>query len=219
MALASLLTVVSWPTNVKYEIFSQERQFLQGAVGLHCGRFCWTTQRLQQHLAYIPKKLGFNPCFQALTAQARQVPYEAVSFPKHVQGLTRRESLPTLGPQTEQITVLTQKRQVWQQELEECKNQLEIHAMPPSALEIGAQIGDALSDATQNWFRKHYPQGPSPDEKQELIDQWIQILCIEFGENNPAYDNWLAFVFLAWGDHWLPELIAAFMDKEKKHMW
>ena len=109
MALASLLTVVSWPTNVKYEIFSQERQFLQGAVGLHCGRFCWTTQRLQQHLAYIPKKLGFNPCFQALTAQARQVPYEAVSFPKHVQGLTRRESLPTLGPQTEQITVLTQK--------------------------------------------------------------------------------------------------------------
>ena len=218
MALASLLTVVSWPTNVKYEIFSQERQFLQGAVGLHCGRFCWTTQRLQQHLAYIPKKLGFNPCFQALTAQARQVPYEAVSFPKHVQGLTRRESLPTLGPQTEQITVLTQKRQVWQQELEECKNQLEIHAMPPSALEIGAQIGDALSDATQNWFRKHYPQGPSPDEKQELIDQWIQILCIEFGENNPAYDNWLAFVFLAWGDHWLPELIAAFMDGEAEYV-
>ena len=126
--------------------------------------------------------------------------------------------MPTLGPQTEQITVLTQKRQVWQQELEECKNQLEIHAMPPSALEIGAQIGDALSDATQNWFRKHYPQGPSPDEKQELIDQWIQILCIEFGENNPAYDNWLAFVFLAWGDHWLPELIAAFMDGEAEYV-
>ena len=58
------------------------------------------------------------------------------------------------------------------------------------------------------------PLGPFEPEKQELIDGWIQILCIDYGENNLARDNWLAFVFLAWGDHWLPDIIAEFLDGE-----
>ena len=49
-------------------IFSCERPFLQGATCPQCMRYFWTTQRLQQHLAYIPKKLGYNSCFHALQA-------------------------------------------------------------------------------------------------------------------------------------------------------
>lgn len=95
----------------KHQIFSVEWQFLQGAVCLHCGRFCWTTQRLQQHLAYIPKRLGYNPCFHALSTQGKQVDYHAEKMPKNVVGLARREFLQTYGPQGEQTTALHMQRQ------------------------------------------------------------------------------------------------------------
>ena len=198
----------------KHHPFSIERQFLQGAVCQHCGRFCWTTQRLQQHLAYIPKKLGYNPCFQALQSQGRTVDYEAVRMPQHVLGLARREFLPTCGPQIEQTTLLAKQRQKWQAELDACQDQLKVIDEPDDAQERGAQIGDALTALTQQWFQLHYPLGASPEAQQQLIDGWIQILCIDFGENNPDWDNWLAFVFLAWGDHWLPDIIAELLDGE-----
>ena len=82
----------------KHQIFSAERQYLNGATCLHHGKFCWTTQRLQQHLAYIPKRPGYNPCFHALYSQGWEVDYELVHFPKQVVGLARRECLQTLGP-------------------------------------------------------------------------------------------------------------------------
>lgn len=84
-----------------------------------------------------------------------------------------------------------------------------------------AQIGDALTNATQAWFQAHFPLGPSDSEKQQLIDDWVHILCIEFGDNNPLWDNWLALVFLAWGargDDWLPDIIATFLDGEAEHV-
>eukprot|EP00435_Cladocopium_sp_Y103_P063432 s3048_g25.t1 len=39
--------------------------------------------RLQQHLAYIPRCLGYNACFQALQAQGRCVSYERVDLGQH----------------------------------------------------------------------------------------------------------------------------------------
>ena len=162
----------------KHHIFSIERQFLQGAICLHCGRFCWTTQRLQQHLAYIPKKLGYNPCFQALSSQGREVDYELARLPKQVVGLARREYLQTHGPQVAQETLLSKQRRVWELELAQCLSQLEIDACPPFAMERGEQIGDALTAATMSWFKDNFPHGPSSASKQELIDT-------TFGENNP----------------------------------
>ena len=50
------------------------------------------TQRLQQHLSYIPKKLGYNPCYVALQRQGRSVTYESMTFPHEVLGLARRGS-------------------------------------------------------------------------------------------------------------------------------
>ena len=202
----------------KHQIFSLERRFLQGAICMHCGRFCWTTQRLQQHLAYIPKMLGYNPCFQALSAQGRDVTYELARMPKAVLGLARRECLQTAGPQNAHVTILSQQRYAWELEREDCMRQLVIEAFPPFALDRGEQLGDALTEATVSWVRAHFPQGSSEAEKQALIDTWIQILCVTYGENNPDWDNWLAFVFLAWGDHWLPEVVAEFLDGEAEYV-
>lgn len=139
-------------------------------------------------------------------------------FPKQVQGLARRESLLACGPQVEQVTAIAKQREMWQQQLQECKRQLEITDMPEEPFATGAKIGDALSLETMKWFHQYYPSGPSDENKQELIDAWIQVLCIDFGDNNPAWDNWLAFVFLAWGDHWLPDLVASFVDGEAEYV-
>ena len=78
-----------------HALFSAEHQFLQGCTCLHCGKYLWSTQRLQQHLAYIPKTLGYNPCFHALQSQARQVPYCKVDDGCNASfaGLHRRECL------------------------------------------------------------------------------------------------------------------------------
>ena len=103
-------------------------------------------------------------------------------------------------------------------ELDECFAKLVIQDQPENAMDRGARIGDALSEATQKWFHEYFPLGPSDSAKQDLVDTWIQILCIDFGDNNPLWDNWLAFVFLAWGDHWLPEIIAEFLDGEAEQI-
>ena len=84
-------------------IFSQERPFLQGATCPQCMRYYWTTQRLQQHLAYIPKKLGYNPCFHALQASGYSTTYEAVRRPRFADGLSRvgrskKKGLSLYGP-------------------------------------------------------------------------------------------------------------------------
>ena len=87
--------------------FSVEHQFLQGCACLHCGKFLWSTQRLQQHLAYIPKALGYNPCFHALQSQARQVPDCRVDegCTTSFAGLHRRDCLQTEGPAISPCTV------------------------------------------------------------------------------------------------------------------
>jgi hypothetical protein len=43
---------------------------------------------------------------------------------------------------------------MWQQQLQECKRQLEITDMPEEPFATGAKIGDALSLETMKWFHQ-----------------------------------------------------------------
>ena len=201
----------------QHHIFSPERPFLQGATCMQCGRYCWTTQRLQQHLSYIPKRLGYNPCFVALQRQGRDVPYEATSFPPAVLGLARREALQTAGPALEQVTVVERQRAEWARELESCLQQLELSTMPEDPLQCGADLGDALSAATRSWFERFYPQGPSELEKQLLPEAWLGAMCDQLETTDLAIDEWVQFAFLAWGDHWLPDIVAQFLDGQAEY--
>ena len=201
----------------QHQVFSPERPFLQGATCLHCGRYCWTTQRLQQHLSYIPKKLGYNPCYVALQRQGRSVTCEATTFPHEVLGLARREALQTAGPAVEQVTVVERRREEWSQELERCLSQLEFSVLPQDPLQCGADLGDALSCATQTWFERFYPHGPSVEEKQLLPEAWLGAMCDTFEATDLAIDEWVQFAFLAWGDHWLPDIVAHLLDGQAEY--
>ena len=197
-----------------HRIFSLERPFLQGCTCLHCGKFLWSTQRLQQHLAYIPKRLGYNPCFAALSAQGRVVEYakEDVGADAKFAGLSRRDALQVEGPPVCPLTLDDRRRANLHAELAVCHEKLRIPFVPDDELLTGERLGDALECATLRWFRAYYPQGPTADEKHELTDAWIEALyaCPDAFESN--LDPWLERVFLLWGEHWLPDIISTFED-------
>ena len=197
-----------------HALFSVERQFLQGCTCLHCGKFMWSTQRLQQHLAYIPKALGFNPCFYALQTQARQVPYEKedVGATAAYAGLHRRECLQTAGPAINPCPVWETHRIQTLAELDECKQKLQIPHQPPDPVGEGEKIGEELSKATLCWFRQFYPNGPTEDEKALLVDAWVEVLCKRSFETEDDLDPWLEWVFLLWGEHWMPDLTDTLED-------
>ena len=194
-----------------HRIFSVERKFLQGCTCLHCGKFLWTTQRLQQHLAYIPKGLGYNPCFAALSAQERVVDYDRVDHgaSSSFVGLHRREALQVQGLPVDPCTPQDARRAVILEELDRCFDRLSIKHQPvdPELASVG--LGDQLTYVTLQWFYQHYPHGPSDIERQLLADAWIQVLC-DFAFANDAtteLDPWIEMIFLAWGEHWLPDVL------------
>ena len=162
-----------------HAMFSLERKFLQGCTCLHCGKFLWSTQRLQQHLSYIPKGLGYNPCYFALSEQNRCVEYERVDLgiTTRVAGLNRREALQTLGPSVWQDPVWQQQHHKISEELQQCFARVEIVHHPDNPSEASEFLGNQLSFVTLDWFYRFYPQGPDDHEKQFLADAWVQTLC------------------------------------------
>eukprot|EP00435_Cladocopium_sp_Y103_P058707 s857_g20.t1 len=197
-----------------HNIFSIERQFLSGCTCLHCGKFLWSTQRLQQHLSYIPKGLGYNPCFHALQSQQRQVSYSKEDFGRQAPfaGLNRRDALQTSGPSVNPQTAVEARRIAVHAELERCRAQLEISQSPDEPLMWGELIGERLTQVTLDWFHAHYPQGPDDSEKALLADAWVDILCGSELPGEMYYDDWLEMIFLTWGEHWLPEVVATLED-------
>ena len=197
-----------------HQIFSFERPFLHGCTCLHCGKFLWSTQRLQQHLAYIPKRLGYNPCYFALVEQGRQVDYakEDASLKPQFSGLSRREALQAEGPAVNPATLTEQRRGALQVELNACFDRLHIQVAPEDEMITGEALGVALERVTRQWFLDHYPQGPSEAEKALLPDAWVEVLFSCPAAFERELDPWLEKVFLLWGEHWLPDVIATFED-------
>ena len=197
-----------------HALFSVEHQFLQGCACLHCGKFLWSTQRLQQHLAYIPKALGYNPCFHALQSQARQVPYCRVDegCTTSFAGLHRRDCLQTEGPAISPCTVQDIQREAAQAALDDCNRKLTIIHQPPEPLLEGERIGEELAQATMAWFQTFYPQGPTDEEKDLLADAWVEVLCARCFTSEVDLDPWLQMVFLLWGEHWMPDLLDSLED-------
>ena len=197
-----------------HKIFSAERPFLQGCTCVHCGKFLWSTQRLQQHLAFIPKRIGYNPCFAALASQGRQVEYARVDeglLPQFA-GLQRRDALQVEGPQVSPLTVKDHQRVQLQAELAACHDKLHIPCVPEDELRTGEALGEALEEATLQWFRTFYPHGPTADEKSQLTDAWIAVLYSCPAAFDCNLDPWLERVFLLWGEHWLPDVVDTFED-------
>ena len=191
-------------------IYSKERPFLQGAVCPSCMKMFWTTQRLQQHLAYIPKKLGYNRCYHALSSQGYQVEYEGTSFPRFVQGLQRVESIPVAGPCRNLPSLQERQRISWSAELEDLREDEDLICLPLNVDEAVIGLHTKWTATTQQWFLDFVTNGWDACRAVLLPDLWVDIF-VGYEED---FSTWLQDTFLAWGDRILPTILQQWEDGE-----
>ena len=154
-------------------IYSKERPFLQGSVCPSCMKMFWTTQRLQQHLAYIPRKLGYNRCYHALGTQGYQVDYEMTTFPRFVQGLQRIESIPVAGPCHNMPSLQERERISWTTELEELRAEEDLICLPIREGEAAEGLHSKWTTSTQQWFLDFVANGWDVCRAVLLPDLWV----------------------------------------------
>lgn len=190
--------------------FAPEHNFVCGATCPHCLRFFWTSARLQQHLAYIPRRGGGNACFQALTARGYSTDYLAEKVPSAMRGTVRLDSLPTMGPcghfaPVGQIEIAEVERQI--QELEE---ELIVKVLPDDHLALGQALSERLSRCTEMWIDRFRGGCDVPEHCTDLGDWWMRLLFTF----DAQFEEWTELVFLSWGSHILPDIIANILDGE-----
>ena len=192
-----------------HEIFSLEHKFLSGATCPHCHTFLWSTQRLQQHLAYIPRGTGINPCYHALKERGFNTAYEPVKPPSHLRGINRADALSTAGPFLPPDTTGDDRKVSLQQELDS----LTLHAdFGDFDLEndTALQTFEQLSLATSSWFASFQAHQFQVELTTSLDDTWLNALEEVYMQDAELS----AALFIHWGDHHLPALLATWMDGE-----
>ena len=166
-----------------------------------CLRYFWTINRVRQHLAYIPRGGGGNPCFNELRRCGLLVNPEEVDrggIPTALLGINRLEALSAAGPLPLHVSAVSRERQLLQQQLAEVDQSLAEagYKYPPDA-ELAKLVYDQLAEITNRWF-----YDPLSDrESDSLQGAWLDCLA--------GFDSRIAeatFIFLAWGNTALEDL-------------
>ena len=194
-----------------HQQFAPERPFLSGATCQWCLKYCWSTQRLQQHLAYIPRGGGPNPCFAALQARQSDLSYERVGMPAEVQGHGRRDALQLHGPQGHLPLRADVQRDQWQRECDNLRDLLGDFATPEDEETRGQWLVDRLELTTQCWCHRHARIDANHfDLVSDLENLWLKLLC----QVDAQYQDWGSAMFVEWGQDHLPDIIARLEDGE-----
>ena len=192
----------------QHAIFSLERPFLTGVVCPVCLKYLWTTQRLQQHLAYIPASGEPNPCYSVLQRSGKTFDYDPQTFAPEVRGLSRRDALQMQGPTFDMTPAAHVHAHAADREIARLRDELDDFETPtnPDASPI---LGEILSKYTQTWIKRHAGL-PSYDKDlvQDLQNIWLGKLS-DFPE---VFQTWSSAVFIKWGQHVLPDIIAETID-------
>ena len=192
-----------------HQIFAPEHHLVGGAVCPHCLKFFWTSARLQQHLAYMPRHGGVNHCFAALSARGFVTEYTAVKAPPHLHGAVRLDAMQTAGPAWYGPTAAQKEIFQVRENLVQCEQELIIHSFPDDPKEMEDLLCAKLTQCTRIWtsnFVQHHDSSRMPD----LGDWWMR-LVLGFGSD---LEEWAEFIFLKWGASILPDLQNELLDGE-----
>eukprot|EP00438_Fugacium_kawagutii_P018166 Skav206366 [mRNA] locus=scaffold3448:418944:430540:- [translate_table: standard] len=194
-------------------VHAPERAFTSQATCQHCLRFFWTTRRLHQHLSYIPRSGKPNPCFAALQAANAVVSYEVVKLPPGLRGHCRFDALQCEGPTVPLVPWQHHEIEEVQRAIALIEEQLRFE-VPPDHLAQGLRLGDALAALTRSWFRGGSAQATFRERQALLGDAWTSFLA-DFDE---TFQEWVGFLFLEWGSHYLPDIVAELIDGEAEQV-
>eukprot|EP00435_Cladocopium_sp_Y103_P072135 s590_g39.t1 len=190
--------------------YAPKHRFINGASCPHCLRFFWTSARLQQHLAYIPRNGGVNSCYQALVEQNYVTEYEATAAPRALQGALRLDSLQAAGPLPQRAHAGQAEILKIQQEIDAIEEELQVTVVPDNHIEAGDQLGQRLTRCTRMWIERFRGGREVPSDATDIGDWWLRLLMTF----DPTFDGWTELVFLSWGEHILPDLLADALDGE-----
>ena len=194
-----------------HNIGAQEKHLIDGVTCPCCLKFLWTRQRLYQHLAYVPRRGQVNHCFQSLQRQGFQVTDETIATTNRtLPGMNRTEALQTLGPLPLFKDSRERDLQLTTHKLVQCESQLVIDPVPEEVDTQQAMLWQRLSDVTQAWFQRFTDNGFDADLIGELPDNWLDLSA----DQDPTFSTWLESVYIGWGEHAMPEIIAGFIDGE-----
>ena len=189
-------------------IHAPEHAFIAGATCPACLQFFWSSNRLAMHLSCMPRGGGANPCFAFLSRVGFRVPHEAQSLPLALKGAVRLDALQLAGPLPQLMPYQMEQLARIDSELQEQMEELTPDNVPDDPLEAGMRLGETLAAGTQRWVETFCAR--ELETVPDLIDWWFGCLAT-FG---PALEDWAAETFVAWGEHWLPEISARAMDGE-----
>ena len=174
-----------------------EWKFVSGSTCPACQTHFWTTARLYQHLAYLPRKNQVNKCYALLQAIGHQeTNHERHYLTAEHKGHTRVESKKVEGPVNLPITEDQRCLASLEKEVENYTAYLQTQGYDTVLSE------DFLIDAyrcfashTQEWFQDYVDSGYDREKRRELQDRWTD----NWECYTPAVIDTWARAFLQWG--------------------
>ena len=158
----------------------------------------------------MPKDGSPNACFAYLQEIGYAVTYSAEHLPQALVGQSRRDAMPAAGPfgcgpsaSEKRLAALTTARAALAAEYS-------VYEQPDNAFDAGARLGDLLTTVTRRWYHDFVQASYRFEDVERPQDRWIDVLC----KLPSDYESWTARVFILWGRHILPDLIAELFDAE-----
>lgn len=189
-------------------VYCPEHHLLDSSTCPACLTCLWSTQRLQQHLSYMPRDGSPNPCFAYLQRIGFAVSYSAEALPRVMKGQSRLDALPSHGPFGHGPTRAERQLAALRAERAQLEAEYASYLRPDAEVTAGTKLGDLLTAASRRWYAAYCDRGKCFDESDTLQDRWIDVICrlpIEF-------EFWASETFLLWGYHVMPDLVAELLD-------
>eukprot|EP00435_Cladocopium_sp_Y103_P045651 s2754_g13.t1 len=201
-----------------HNVGALEGHLIDGAICPCCLKFLWSRGKIFQHLAYFPRKGQVNHCFQELQKRGFHVLDEMPSGqPRQPAGLHRTEALQALGPMPAPFDNRSQEIATVKARLQQTEDALVIDAdaQLDQAEAYQQHICDQLTSRIYAWFQDFCASGNDADCISCLPDSWLEAV----GEVPQDYDTWLeAVYYIHWVEHFLPDVLAGFLDGEAEKL-
>ena len=187
-----------------------EAKFVTGPKCPACLRFLWSKFRVKQHLAYVPRGGGPNPCYAKLVRQGYHPDLEEETLiDPATNGINRRDALQTAGPQQRS------DYDALEEEIQYIKTQLAdeelrfatYYGVEGVCLRYAEEMSRAFTAATWEWFQV----GASKDATEERAVTTLQDLWLVATAPGPR-DADHEVVFVHWGRDVLPDLVSQWED-------
>lgn len=209
-----------------HQVFSVEHDLLEGATCPACMKHFWSTQRLQQHLAYVSRRTGRNECFQALMSAGFKADYHRITMPNSLAGLNRANWIQAQGPQPLYKDQRTADIVRCEEEIMQIEQRLATAVEPQQGEQIRAEFYANLRACTQRWLTDFQAAGFDAEAIVALPERWMEVVMLTLEAHlakpeehwEACFDTWIERCFLAWGQTDLGDVIASFDDGEAEYI-